>query len=225
MLIYLDGAPVYGSMGVPTFAGRYSSIDGEWQVVTRAVYANAAERMDYFKRLNGIYDAGNWRIVWAVEKGRLVGHGELFGAYERSFLEHLERNPDIVKLIKKVGRTSCMLLRGSGVYRDESTHREMQDAALAGAISLIGFSIGLADIERIRRDHSLAGLAGALSPAKVPFYDNSIILAPEAPGSWDRGSLESFYRSNMLLEVKRKRMMEIRLGAINQSGYRILRIV
>ncbi len=211
---------------VPAFARRYSSINGEWQVVTRAVYADAAERMDYFKRLDSIYGAGNWRIVWAVEKDGLVGHNELFGAYERSFLEHLERNPDIVELLKKkVGRTSRMLLCGSGVYHDESTHREMQDAALASAISSIGFSIGLADIERIRRDHSLAGLAGALSPAKVPFYDSSIILAPEAPGSWDRGSLESFYRSNMLLEVKRKRMMEIRLGAINQSGYRILRIV
>ncbi len=213
-------------MGVPAFAGRYSSSDSEWQVVMRAVYANASERTSYFKRLDNIYGAGNWRIVWAVENGKVVNRDGLFGAYERSFLAYLEKNPDLVKLIKKrVGGTEARPFLNPGSYRGESAHREMQDAALASAISSIAFMVGLEDIKRIRRDHTLADLAGAISTAKVPFYDRSMILSPEAAGDWEMGSIESFYHSNMLLEVKNKRMREIRLDISNQSSGRILRVV
>jgi hypothetical protein len=152
------------------------------------------------------YGPGGWRLAWDVA-GHPFDRERMTLLYEDAYHEHLRAHGD---LLDELCREACdvyddapsNMASGLDYTRQETASTHVQDIALRRVVARLGrVFTGPAPVQ-IRHGAGGHPLSEALDPGRVPFHRPEWLLTPELEGWWLPGSVESFYQSNKLLQVR-----------------------
>lgn len=178
----------------------------EWITVERPGYLGK-HRDEKYQEWDEKYGKGNWRLVWKVGE-TFVDFLGVCALYEDAYFEFLRNNSDIL---------SQLITEASNVYDDEPSNVEsgldytkqetprthIQDIAIRRSLIRLGLWFRGKELIRIRQEKGRHPLSITLSPDQVPFHRPDLIEKPELERWWHLGTVESFYQSNRVLQVKR----------------------
>ncbi|MDP6943268.1 MAG: nicotinate-nucleotide adenylyltransferase, partial [Myxococcota bacterium] len=193
--------PVLDMLGRRGMYGLVAPGQG-WITLTRPSYSGAQkEQRD--KVRDETFGVGAWRTAfgWGDE---VLTYAATLALYEDAYMDHFARRPEDLEWLVQ---TACQVYDNSEtnvasgldytVQEMPSTH--LQDIAVRRCLVRLG--------RRFRGDH-LVEIRGResegfrLNPGQVAFHRPERILDPEIPGWWLAGSVESFWQSNKLLQVR-----------------------
>ena len=172
------------------------------------------ERPGYFgrkkdsliKTYNDMYGLGNWRISWGwldkVVDFHFACHLYEDGYYNDSFRredlwEELIKEAFDVYDIDKLDVDS-----GFDYLHQKSKATHLQDIAIRRVVSRRGWKFAGNKLIQVRSHSTYWGKE--LSPGKVAFHLPEHIVEPRLEKWWDKNSIEDFYQSNKVLQIKDK---------------------
>jgi hypothetical protein len=179
--------------------------DDGWVDVDRPGHLGARRR-DRMAAWETEFGSGRWRLVWRV--GTLVHPWEAaLCLYEDAYHRRLDDDPDLrhrlVRTARDVyDRDPSDVLSGLDYASQRGAGHHLQDVAVRRVLVRLGTWFAGDRLVRLRRGGG--GTAdepgGKLDSSVVPFHRPELIVRPELDGWWERGSVESFYQSNRILQ-------------------------
>ncbi len=177
----------------------------KWQELECPGYLGA-RRDQKFALWDERFGQDNWRLMWKVGEtfADFVG---VCALYEDAYFNFLRSHMSIV---------TRLVTDASNVYDDDvsNVHSEfnymkqetprthIQDIAIRRSLLRMGLWFRGDELIQIRSNHGNHLLSALLSPGRVPFHKKELICTPEKKGWWNPGSVESFYQSNRVLQIK-----------------------
>lgn len=158
------------------------------------------------RRWNEQYGEGNWRLIWRFGDAELDFLGAC-AVYEDAYFRFLGRNEAVLELL--INEASDVydddpsnMESGHDYSRQETDRTHLQDTAIRRCVARLGKRFrGPAPIQ-IRDKLGTHPLSLLLSPGRVPFHRPHRIIRPQLEGWWQRDSVEAFYQSNKLLQIR-----------------------
>ncbi|HOX56648.1 MAG TPA: adenylyltransferase/cytidyltransferase family protein [Candidatus Paceibacterota bacterium] len=175
---------------------------GGWRIVGRPGYIGQ-RRQSTAAELDRRYGVGRWRIAydWQAE---IITREQALEHYTRAYEIWLQNNSDLLDWLVRTAsdiydispedvqsNTDYNIQTGSAVH--------LQDIAVRIAVSRLGRKFEGDRLVQIRGRQSEGS---ALSPGVVPFHQPELITQPELKGWWQPGTVESFWQSNKVLQVR-----------------------
>ncbi|MBY0372716.1 MAG: hypothetical protein K2Q23_01900, partial [Bryobacteraceae bacterium] len=149
----------------------------------------------------------NWRLVWKVGEA-VTDFVGVCALYEDAYFNFMRTHPSIVE---RLIHEACDVYDDdeSNVdsqfdYSKQETERtHIQDIAVRRCLLRMGRWFKGERLVQIRGSQGNSLLSELLSPGRVPFHRKDLICTPEKKGFWWKpGSVESFYQSNRVLQIK-----------------------
>lgn len=176
-----------------------------WKTVDRPGYFGR-RRDEKIATLNENYGVGNWRLVWTGNNEALEFRDacELF--YEKSYLYYLQGKPDEVDFICSFGEcidnAPTNVTSGLDYTKQEAFSTHIQDIAVRNALMRLGRKFeGPKDKILVIRSKDSEGFK--FGPGNIPFAWPEWIMQPSLCPKWaNHGSVEDFWQSNKVLQVK-----------------------
>jgi hypothetical protein len=157
-----------------------------------------------FSGYDSEYGQGNWRIMWDWV-GRQIPFIIACQIYEDGYYADSFVRQDLYRNLTKAARDvydhdpeDVKSGLDYAIQNSPSTH--LQDISLRRVILRRGWGFTGNDLVQIRSHADYWG--GQLSPGKVPFHKPEYILKPHFAGWWDHDSIEDFWQSNKILQIK-----------------------
>jgi len=163
-------------------------------------------RREEIRQLNEEFGPGNWRLVWVDGQRELEFLDACREFYEEAYFRHLSARPDDLDFICSFGEcidnaptnVSC----GCDYSKQETFSTHIQDIAVRNVLRRLGRSFngpaGSILVIRTRDDNGWR-----FGPGNIPYYESSVIIQPSLRPWWARqGSVEDFWQSNKVLQVK-----------------------
>lgn len=175
----------------------------EWRTVDRPGYVGRRQR-SAMQKLDAEYGAENWRIVYAYD-GKIITRDEALLLYAAAYVEFLRQRLDVLDWLVKMACDVYDIQPDdvqagtdfSQQRRDGQHH--LHDIALRIALQTLGRRFEGNELIQVRGK----GTKGhGLSPGRVPFHRPEAIMQPELEGWWAAGTVEAFWQSNKLLQVR-----------------------
>lgn len=175
---------------------------GVWRVVGRPGYVGkrAASKQ---AELNRTYGPGNWRIGYAWH-GKTITRDQALQLYVEAYVKHFAKNADVLDWLVTTARdvydispTDVESGTDFSIQKESATH--LQDIAVRIAVKRLGRAFEGARLIQIRGKQSDGSI---LSPGVVPFHQLDAISTPELRGWWKSGTIESFWQSNKILQIR-----------------------
>lgn len=177
----------------------------QWRTVKSQPGYFGLEKRKIIAGYNREYGLGNWRIAWEVNR-EVQEFDKAMELYEEGYYQHLIKHPDIVEYLVK---------NASDVYDyDPKNVNSGHDYTVQGSATHIQ-DISIRRIINLRLNRRFEGskliqirgrsedeVGRNLQPGNIPFHRRDLITKPELTGWWQPGSIESFYQSNKILQVK-----------------------
>jgi hypothetical protein len=181
---------------------------GEWTTIERPA-PFGKDRDKRYREYDERYGAGNWRLVWEIA-GNAVGRDGVVMLYEDAYYVFLQKNPGVLKqLITEASDVyddaPSNVQSGFDYAKQETDRTHLQDISIRRCVLRLGQKFQGRELIQIRDTQGKHPLSLTLSPGQVPFHLPELIKQPEQKGWWKPGSVESFYQSNRVLQVKGKR--------------------
>jgi hypothetical protein len=160
-----------------------------------------------FASWDRIYGKGNWRLIW-LYSGFEINFLQVCQVYEHAYYVYLDTNPDVlnglVRTASDVYDDAISNVRSGRDYKIQETERtHIQDIAIRNVLNRLGRKFEGDRLIQIRHDKGDQPLSMTLSPGVVPFHNIGEIMMPWLRGWWNFGSVECFYQSNRLLQLRR----------------------
>ena len=144
--------------------------------------------------------------VWVWGDGH-IDRDDALGHYEDAYVHYLDRNPDrlewLVSNASDVYDISPRDVRSGldyGIQQEKATH--LQDVAIRRAVKRLGREFAGDRLIQVRH---LRGEGGTFNPGVVPFHMPEMIVKPHLSGWWKEDSIEDFYQSNKILQIRDRR--------------------
>ncbi|MFX1512578.1 MAG: peptidyl-tRNA hydrolase [Promethearchaeota archaeon] len=174
----------------------------EWFSISRPGYIGK-RRETIESELNEKYGKENWRIVhfWQT---KTISLEEALDLYEESYNQFLKDNNDLLEWLVTTASdvydsAPSNIEAGLNYYHQENKQAHYQDIAIRRVIKCLGRSFSGDHLIQVRGRHA----EGAkLSPGRVPFHLTNEILNPHLKGWWKKNSVEDFWQSNKILQIK-----------------------
>lgn len=165
-----------------------------------------ARRNRRYDEWNRKYQKGNWRIRWEVNGNTYDWLGAC-ALYEDAYFEFMKARPRVVdELVRESSDVYDDELSNvhSGVdyTKQETIRTHIQDIAIRRCLVRLGVWFRGTELIRIRHSQGDHELSMILSPGCVPFHRPGWIRKPELTGWWRPGTVEAFYQSNKVLQVR-----------------------
>lgn len=150
------------------------------------------------------YGKGNWRIMW-VWNGRIITREFAYQLYEDGYYTDSFKREELWKeLVSVAGEVYDIepedVQSGLDYLVQKAATTHLQDITIRRVVWRRGWHFQGDELVQIRGRKSYWGLK--LGPAKVPFHLPHLITEPHLKGWWDYNSIEDFYQSNRVLQVK-----------------------
>jgi hypothetical protein len=175
----------------------------EWHNLERPGYFGK-KKHKIIDSYNGKYGIGKWRIMWRW-KGITIPFRDACTIYEDGYYADSFRRETLWKKLVSEAKEVFDLEENdveSGL--DYSTQKgiatHLQDIAIRRVIFRRGWKFEGKEMIRIRHHDNYWGKN--LSPGKVKFHLPDLIVVPHLEGWWDYNSVEDFYQSNKIIQVK-----------------------
>lgn len=178
----------------------------KWTTIKRPGYFGK-HRDELYQQYNKTYGKNNWRIAWMVN-GKVFSKEETLLLYEDSYYIFLKKHPKILQQLiseaKNVYDDAVSNIKsGLDYFKQETNRTHYQDIAIRRCVLRLGLKFKGKKLIQIRDYKGKHPLSLKLSPGRIPFHFPKLIKKPELTGWWQPGSLESFYQSNKILQVKK----------------------
>lgn len=175
----------------------------EWIILERPGYTGK-KKSEKHAKWNAEYGENNWRLMWAWN-GQIITPEFTYQLYEDGYYTDSFRREKLwVELIKKAKDIYDLEPRDieSGldylVQKGIATH--LQDIAIRRVVSRRGWNFEGNELIQIR---SADKYWSQLNPGNVPFHLPELIVEPHLTGWWKDNSVEDFYQSNKILQIKK----------------------
>ena len=176
-----------------------------WCTIERPGYFGR-HRDERYRDYDRQFGPGRWRLAWQI--------GEYTGDVAAACLLYAEAYAQF--MAARPGIVARLVAEAANVYDDapsntasgldfavqETGRTHLQDIAIRQALVRQGRWFAGSGLIQIRDSSGDHPLSLTLSPGRVPFHQPGLIFSPELTGWWEPGSVESFYQSNKLLQVR-----------------------
>lgn len=154
------------------------------------------------------YGKDGWRIAY-LYRGDVITRERALDLYAAAYHVHLRDNPDVLEWLLS---TACDVYdiapsdveSGTDFTIQKSRAVHLQDIAVRIAVRRLGREFAGEELLQIRGKRSRGARLG---PGVVPFHDPDAIEQPELDGWWGPQSVEAFWQSNKVLQVRRERTL------------------
>jgi len=176
-----------------------------WKTIERPGFFGK-NRDGAFNQYNEKYGEGNWRLRWTW-KGKDISYKSACLVYEASYYKDSFTREDLWKeLISKAkdvyDHQESNVNSGLDYLLQEGGSTHIQDIAIRRVVLHRGWNFEGDELIQIRSHKTYWG--NNLSPGKVPFHLPELIISPHLESWWDKNSVEDYYQSNKVLEIKEK---------------------
>ena len=157
-------------------------------------------------KLNEVYGDGNWRFRWLNNESVL----DFLGAcklYEEAYLvDATETRPGLWNKLRITARevydnALSNIDSGLDYLIQEAGSAHIQDIAVRNVFDKLNWGFEGEELVQIR-SNSAHGFARQLSPMNVLFHKPGLIIQPSLQGWWKPGSVEEWYQTNKVFQVK-----------------------
>ncbi|MBI4118231.1 MAG: hypothetical protein HY455_01680 [Parcubacteria group bacterium] len=153
------------------------------------------------------YGPLNWRIAWQVND-IVTDFLGVCALYEDAYFKFLCRHQDVLAtLVNQASEVyddaPSNVLSGFNYLAQETNRTHIQDIAIRKCLVRMALQFRGKELIRIRDSRGTHPLSKTLSPGRIPFHVRRLIVTPELSGWWEKGSVESFYQSNKVLQVRK----------------------
>lgn len=179
-------------------------VDQEWITIDRPGYFGS-RRNKILRKLDSKYGKGNHRVAWDIGC-TIVEKEHALMLYEDAYYEFFKNNPKLLaKLIESArnvyDNSKTNLKSGLDYGKQENHSNHYQDIAIRRVLTRLGKSFRGGKLIQIRHGASTQ-IGKKLSPGRVPFHLPELVCMPVLSGWWQKGSVEEFWQSNKVLQVK-----------------------
>ncbi|MDD3774132.1 MAG: hypothetical protein PHW50_02540 [Patescibacteria group bacterium] len=153
------------------------------------------------------YGKNNWRLMWIWGQMYIDFLG-VCAIYEDAYYEFLSRHEDILSMLiadacEIYDDQPSNIFSGFDYTNQETNRTHIQDIAIRRCLRRMGQNFVGNQFMRIRQEKGNHKLSILLSPGNVPFHKKMFIVNPQiTPKWWKPNSVESFYQSNRVLQLK-----------------------
>lgn len=151
-----------------------------------------------------VYGKDNWRILHSIN-GKSVELHKALQFYEDAYFEHFKNHPEELEWIANnfenvYDNSPSNVDSGLFYFFQTNNSNHFQDVAIRRVLMRNGLWFNGKGLLEIRSTSP----GNKWSPTNIPFHKPELIMQPELKGWWNQGSVESFYQSNKLLEMKKE---------------------
>jgi hypothetical protein len=164
-------------------------------------------RTEKFHEWDLLYGKGDWRLAWLWGRSFVTFTGACH-LYEDAYVAYLGKNRSILNELIRVAcdvydDSPSNITSGVDYLKQETERTHIQDIAIRRALKRLNTCFHGTQLLQIRQEKGIHSLSMTLSPGKVPFNKMDKITRPWLKGWWDQGTVECFYQSNRILQVRR----------------------
>jgi nicotinate (nicotinamide) nucleotide adenylyltransferase len=175
---------------------------GCWQTGPRPGYAGGQAALKQAE-LTRRYGPGNWRLGYQWHDA-MITREQALEKYAEAYFVHLDKHPEVVEWLVKTAKevydtAPSNVDAGTDFLVQEGPATHLQDIAVRQALERLGRKFEGGKLVQIR-GKSTPGYR--LNPGIVLFHEPDAILQPELDGWWQEGTIESFWQSNKVLQVR-----------------------
>ena len=175
----------------------------DWVTISRSGYFGD-KRDELIKKYNDKYREGDWRIAWLWNEKALTKE-QAYLIYEDAYYADSFRREDLWMKLASIAKDVYDIEERdieSGldylIQKGPATH--LQDISIRRVVLRRGWEFEGDKLVKIRNHKFYWG--EQLSPGRVPFHLPEKIVEPHIEGWWDSNSIEDFYQSNKVLQIK-----------------------
>ena len=157
---------------------------------------------------NEKFGEGNWRLVWWYMGDFFDFESACISLYGESYFRYLKNrteDTDFICLFNEViDNAPTNIASGRDYTKQEAFSTHIQDIAIRNALHRLGlkFTKRAGEVLRVSSADSNGYRWG---PGNVPFMDPDEITQPSLCPKWgNAGSVEDFWQSNKMLQIKPK---------------------
>lgn len=179
-----------------------------WETIDRLSYFGK-KRDAIHNQFDLKYGAGNWRLAWQFG-GQALPFPIAIQIYEDSYYEYLKMDKALLNQLLDEARdvydndetnVNCGL--DYSIQENNSNH--YQDISVRRVVLRLGRTFKGDSLVQIR--HKSESEVGALlSPGRVPFHLPEMTVKPVQEGWWEKSTVEEFWQSNKVLQIKKVEM-------------------
>ena len=178
----------------------------EWTTIKQQVGFFGRQKKFIYAEFDKQYGEGNWRIAWQVGD-RAVQFDEAITLYEEAYRQYLTKHPEIVQYLVENGSevydNNISNIHSGTYYKiQEASSTHLQDISIRKIIVEMGLQFkGKTPIQL--RPYAKDKIGKKLHPGAIPFHKRELIAKPSLSGWWKPGTIEDFWQSNKVLQVRR----------------------
>ena len=178
-------------------------LHGPWKTVVDQPGYVGRRQQTAAQELDRRYGSGRWRIAYAWH-GETITREQALDHYTAAYEAWLKKNPELldwlVRTASDVYDLSPEDVRSGTDYNIQTGPAvHLQDIAVRLAVQRLGRQFEGTRLIQIRGKQAEGA---CLSPGVVPFHEPEAIRKPELNGWWEPGTVESFWQSNKVLQVR-----------------------
>ena len=183
----------------------------QWITLCRPSYSGPTKRTRDGDR-DTLYGCGRWRTAFSWG-GRIIRYVDALYLYEDAYLEHFRAHPDDLDWIVNTAcevfdNSETNVLSGLDYAVQEAATTHLQDIAVRRCLVRLGLWFKGDHLVEIRARDSEGY---RLNPGQIDFHRLEMIVQPEPRSWWRPGSVESFWQSNKVFQVKAAALAELPL--------------
>ncbi len=191
------------NLNLPLIAEK--DIQDNWVTIKKQLGFFGHSKGERIKGFNEQFGEENWRMAWQV-KDKYVAFKDAIQLYENGYRVHFKLHPDILETLVKTAsevydNSLSNIHSGISYENQENNSNHFQDISIRKIITQIGLQFLGKDLVKLR-PYSKHLIGRQLSPGTVPFHKPQLISKPHLKGWWKANSIEDFYQSNKVLQVK-----------------------
>jgi hypothetical protein len=175
----------------------------EWLTVGRPGFSGR-DRDKRHAGYNEEYGEGNWRIMW-VWNNQIIPKYFAYQLYEDGYYADSFNREDVWQELLRTARNVYDIEprdveSGLDYLVQKGTATHLQDISIRRVVQRRGWSFQGKKLVQVRKHGTYWG--NLFSPGRVMFHLPQLIEVPHLEGWWAYNSIEDFYQSNKILQVK-----------------------
>lgn len=178
-------------------------VKNNWETLNRPGFSGR-KRDQKIAQWNESYGNGNWKLAW-FWGDNVIGPSMTYQLYEDAYYHDSQNREELWKKLISVAKdvydhTLSNIESKLDYFHQEGKATHLQDIAIRRVVLRRGWGFQGNEYVQIRSQSSYWG--EQLSPGKVSFHLPEMIVDPRIKWWWDHNSIEDFYQSNKVLQVK-----------------------
>ncbi len=174
-----------------------------WTTLERPGFFGS-KKDEIIRQYNEMFGEENWRLMWQWNDG-VVPYIEACQLYEDGYYADSFNREDLWKKLSKTAsdvydHTPTNVESGLDYTLQEGTATHLQDIAIRRVMMRRGWKFEGDELVQIRSHSQYWG--ENLSPGKLPFHMPEMIVEPRLESWWDKDTIEDFYQSNKVVQVR-----------------------